>query len=53
MVIVGRMKHDPETRAYINRRLAENLSKRDAIRALKRFLARQVYNDLKTDLSIT
>lgn len=53
MVIVGRMKHDPETRAYITRRITDGLSKRDAMRALKRFLARRVYNDLKTDLNPT
>jgi transposase len=53
MVIVGRMKNDPDTRAYITRRTTKNFSKRDAMRALKRFLARQVYNDLKTDLSTT
>lgn len=53
MIIIGRMKHDPETRAYITRRQTEGLSKLDAIRALKRFLARRIYNDLKTDLNPT
>jgi transposase len=53
MIIVGRLKYDPETRDYINRRINDGLSKSDAMRALKRFLARRVYNDLKTDLSST
>jgi transposase len=53
MIIVGRMKNHPETRAYLKRRLAEGLSKNDIKRALKRFLARQVFNDLKTDLNKT
>jgi len=53
MIIVGRMKNHPETLAYVERRLAEGLSKNDIKRALKRFLARQVFNDLKTDLSQT
>jgi len=53
MIIVGRLKHHPETIAYLQRILAEGLSKNDIKRALKRFLARQVYNDLKTDLSRT
>ncbi|TAM66255.1 MAG: IS110 family transposase [Microbacteriaceae bacterium] len=53
MIIVGRMKNHPETLTYLQRRLAEGLSKNDIKRALKRFLARQVFNDLKTDLSQT
>ncbi|WP_308467310.1 IS110 family RNA-guided transposase [Rathayibacter soli] len=53
MIIVGRMKNHPETLAYLQRRLAEGLSKNDIKRALKRFLARQVFNDLKTDLNRT
>jgi transposase len=50
MIIVGRMRNDPDTIDYVERRLAEGLSKNDIKRALKRFLARQVFNDLKTDL---
>lgn len=53
MIIVGRMKAHPETLAYVQRRLADGLSKNDIKRALKRFLARQVFNDLKTDLNRT
>lgn len=53
MIIVGRLKRHPETIAYLERRLAEGLSKNDIKRALKRFVARQVFNDLKTDLSRT
>ena len=50
MIIVGRMKNHADTKAYIAKKLAAGHSKRDAMRALKRFLARQVFNDLKTDL---
>lgn len=50
MVIVGRMKHDHETKTYINKKLAEGKTKKDAIRALKRFVARRVFHDLTTDL---
>lgn len=53
MIIIGRLRTHPETRAYMQRRLTEGLSKRDIIRALKRFLARRIYNDLKTDLNPT
>lgn len=47
-IIVGRVKSDPETLAYVHRRIDEGLFKSDIKRLLKRFLARQ---GLKTDLS--
>lgn len=53
MIIVGRLRRDPETRAYMTRRTADGLTKKDIIRALKRFAARRIYRDLKTDLAIT
>jgi transposase len=34
---------DPETRAYLDRKVAEGKSKRDAIRCLKRHLARRIW----------
>jgi hypothetical protein len=42
-VILHRRQHDPATRAYIDRRIAEGKSSRDATRALKRYLARHLY----------
>lgn len=53
LIVVCRLRYDPDTRAYLNRRQAEGLSKLDAIRCLKRYVARQVFNDLKTDLQRT
>ncbi len=53
MVIVGRLRHHPETRAYLNKKLTEGKSKKDAIRALKRYLAREIFHALKTDLVLT
>jgi len=35
---------------HMQRRLAEGLSKKDVLRCLKRFIAREVYHALKTDL---
>ena len=52
LVIIGRMKHDDETKTYITKKLTEGKSKKDAIRALKRFVARRVFHDLTTDLAI-
>ncbi len=41
-----RSRHAP-TVAYLERRVAQGHSKRDAIRCLKRFLARELYNDIQ------
>lgn len=45
-VILHRRQHDPTTKAYIARRVAEGKSSRDAIRLLKRYLARSLYRKL-------
>lgn len=39
-------KHPP-TIAYIERRTTDGLSKREAIRCLKRYVAREIYNDIR------
>jgi transposase len=49
-VAIVRMSHDPTTRAYVARRLAEGKTKREAIRCLKRYLARRMYHHL-TDIT--
>ena len=50
LIVVVRLKLDPRTQAYMARRRAEGLSKRDVMRCLKRFVAREVFNDLRHDL---
>ena len=50
LIAVVRLRVDPRTQAYMERRRAEGLSKRDVIRCLKRFIAREVFNALKLDL---
>lgn len=47
-VIVRMRSHQP-TIDYVARRTAEGLSKRDIIRCLKRFLAREIYQRLMAD----
>src|SRR5437773_459964 len=42
-VVLHRRLHDPTTRDYIARRVAEGKSARDATRILKRYLARHLY----------
>ena len=42
-IAMVRMSHDPTTRAYVERRTQDGLSKREIIRCLKRYIARQLY----------
>jgi transposase len=40
------MRHHQPTRDYVERRTAEGLTKREIIRCLKRYIAREIYNNL-------
>ena len=42
-IVMVRMVSDPDTRLYMERRTKEGLSKREAIRCLKRYVAREPY----------
>jgi transposase len=42
-IVITRLRRCPHTRAYLARRTGEGLSKRDIIRCLKRYVAREVY----------
>ena len=46
-VILHRRHHDPATKAYIARRISEGKTTRDAVRLLKRYLARHLYRTLQ------
>jgi transposase len=50
LIAVARLRLDPRTQVYMARRQAEGLSKRDVVRCLKRFIAREVFNALREDL---
>jgi transposase len=43
IIAIGRLRTDPRTKAYVARRIAEGHSKLEAIRCLKRYIAREVY----------
>ena len=47
---ITRMAHDTKTRAYVERKIAEGKTKREAIRCLKRYIAREVYHALVRDM---
>jgi transposase len=46
-IVITRMRTHPATRAYVQRRTAEGLSKKEIIRCLKRYVAREVYPCLR------
>ena len=45
-IVLTRMAHDPQTRAYVARRRAEGLNTPEIMRCLKRYVARQTYKHL-------
>ena len=45
-IVFVRMRFDPRTRDYVERRTKEGLSKKEIIRCLKRYVAREVYQCL-------
>jgi transposase len=47
------MHNCERTRAYVKRRTAEGKTKRELMRCLKRYIAREVYNSLSADLADT
>ena len=46
MAVVTRMRMDPRTRAYVERRTAEGRTLREIRRCLKRYVARQIFRTL-------
>ena len=50
IVAIVRIRHHQPTRDYVQRRTAEGLSKREIIRCLKRYIAREIYNNLPPSL---
>jgi transposase len=45
-IVLSRMSFEPRTRAYVERRTEEGLTKLEIIRCLKRYVAREVYPHL-------
>jgi transposase len=42
-IVVARLRHDPTTRDYLARRIRQGKSNKEAIRCLKRYVAREVF----------
>ena len=49
-IVLARMSHDQRTRDYVERRTAEGRTKREIMRILKRYVARELYPVLVRDL---
>ena len=49
IAVVVRMRYCGQTRAYVERRTSEGLSKPEIIRCLKRYLAREIFQALRAD----
>ncbi|GEC09567.1 hypothetical protein SSP24_72220 [Streptomyces spinoverrucosus] len=45
-IVLVRMKYDQRTQEYVARRTAQGMSKKDIVRCLKRFVAREIYRHL-------
>ena len=52
-IAITQSRYHPAARAYLERKQAEGKSRREAIRCLKRILARTVFNTLKTSPALT
>lgn len=50
MIAIGRLRSHQPAIDYLTRRISEGLTKKDAIRAMKRLIARELYGALKADL---
>jgi len=46
-ITLCRLRHDPRTHAYVAKRTKDGLSKKEIIRCLKRYIAREVYTALQ------
>jgi len=53
MITIVRMRYCEKTQGYVKRRLADGKTKKEIIRCLKRYVAREVYYALMADLTPT
>jgi transposase len=46
-IVLSRLRWDTRSRNYVQRRIAEGKTPREAIRCLKRYVAREIYQLIK------
>ena len=51
IIVISRLRWEPATKNYMQRRLAEGKTRKEVIRCLKRYVARQVHRAILTDLA--
>lgn len=51
LIAVCRLRYCPRTQAYAQRRAQDGKTNREIMRCLKRYIAREIYNTLHTDLT--
>ena len=51
-IALCRLRFDPATRAYADRRRTENKTDREILRRLKRYLARQLFRQLEAGAAV-
>jgi transposase len=51
LIVIARLRWDKPTRAYIDRRVSEGKTRREAIRCLKRYVARELYQLIARTMS--
>ncbi|WP_432190335.1 transposase [Streptomyces sp. Tue6028] len=47
-IVVTRLRRDARTRLYLERRMKQGMSKREIIRCLKRYVAREIYGQIQS-----
>jgi transposase len=50
-ITIARLRWDKRTQDYVRRRVAEGKTRREAIRCLKRYIAREIYQDITRSTS--
>ncbi len=50
IIVISRLRWEPATKNYMQRRLAEGKTRKEIIRCLKRYVARQAHRAILTDL---
>ena len=50
-IAIVRLRHCPQTQAYLTKRTTQGHTKRDTIRCLKRYIAREIYHTIHADLT--
>ncbi|MGY1452261.1 IS110 family RNA-guided transposase [Streptomyces sp. SS8] len=52
-IVVTRIRRDARTRTYLERRTKQGMSKREIIRCLKRYVAREIYRQIRSATAST